>query len=86
MVNWLRQRQQADFEQHDDVNDPYLKPLVWGRDDVTMWFNELAGYEHYVRKLQKMGLKIEPDAEAVWRGVGLLMRELGRDRLMAQLY
>ncbi|RVD84617.1 uncharacterized protein DFL_006357 [Arthrobotrys flagrans] len=43
VVNWLRQRQQADFEQHDDVNDPYLKPLVWGRDDVTMWFNELAG-------------------------------------------
>ncbi|KAK6532806.1 hypothetical protein TWF281_006980 [Arthrobotrys megalospora] len=67
VVDWLRQRQQSDFDQYSD-SDPTLKPLVWGRDDITMWFNELAAYKHYVRRLQKQGLKIEPDTEAVWRG------------------
>ncbi|KAK6343001.1 hypothetical protein TWF718_008379 [Orbilia javanica] len=67
VTDWLRGRQQQDFEEYDDVDDPYLKPLVWGRDDVTMWFNELAAYKHYVRRLRKQGVRIEPDAEAVWR-------------------
>ncbi|KAF3126321.1 hypothetical protein TWF569_000591 [Orbilia oligospora] len=78
VTNWLRQRQQDDFEDYEDVKDPYLKPFVWGRDDVTMWFNELAAYKHYVRKLQKQGLRIEPDAEAVWRGDGLVEEEVRR--------
>ncbi|KAK6335894.1 hypothetical protein TWF730_003268 [Orbilia blumenaviensis] len=83
VANWLRDRQNADFglfsdDNGDDDNgdgneskhgfkDPRYKPLVWGRDDVTMWFNELAGYKHYVRRLQKQGVNIEPDVEAVWR-------------------
>ncbi|KAK6505703.1 hypothetical protein TWF481_007595 [Arthrobotrys musiformis] len=67
VVNWLRERQQADFEEYADVKDFLVKPLVWGRDDVTMWFNELAGCKRYIRRLEKEGLRIEPDVEGAWR-------------------
>ncbi|KAK6504313.1 hypothetical protein TWF506_002516 [Arthrobotrys conoides] len=77
VTDWLRERQRIDFEEYEDGKDPHLKPLVWGRDDVTMWYNELAAYKHYVRRLQRQGfLGIEPDAEGVWRGDGIVDEEV----------